>query len=94
MARVGLGLGVRQLAIVAKVSPTTIAKFEAGRELKARTIEDIAATLEGLGVLFIAENGEGQGVRFRKDFDPAVIAEIPEPPPLNPGNGRYKALKS
>jgi len=81
------------LAIVAKVSPTTIAKFEAGRELKDRTVEDIAATLEGLGVLFIAENGEGQGVRFRKDFDPTVVADIPEPAPLNPGNGRYKSAK-
>jgi len=66
MARTALGLGVRELAAKAKVSPDTIARFERGDALRERTIVDIRAALEAAGVEFIAENGGGAGVRLRK----------------------------
>lgn len=67
MARAALGLGVRELAELAKVSPDTIARLERGDELKERTIAAIRAALESAGVEFIAENGGGAGVRLRKN---------------------------
>jgi transcriptional regulator with XRE-family HTH domain len=66
MARAALGLGVRELAAAAKVSIDTVARFERGEELKARTIEALQQTLETAGVEFIDENGGGPGVRLRK----------------------------
>ena len=66
MARMALGLGVRELAELAKVSPDTIARLERGDLLKERTVENIRSALEAAGVDFIPENGGGAGVRLRK----------------------------
>jgi transcriptional regulator with XRE-family HTH domain len=66
MARAALGLGVRELAAAARVSPDTIARFERGEELKQRTIEAVQAALEAAGIEFIPENGSGAGVRLKK----------------------------
>ena len=66
MARAGLGMGVRDLASAAKVSTNTVTRFEAGEELRERTIEALEAALEAAGVIFVAENGDGPGVRLRK----------------------------
>jgi hypothetical protein len=66
MARAALDLGVRDLAVLAKVSPDTIARMERGEELRERTIDAIRAALEAGGVIFVEENGEGPGVRLRK----------------------------
>jgi transcriptional regulator with XRE-family HTH domain len=66
MARVALGLGVRELAKLANVSTDTIARLERGEELKVRTVAAIRGALEAAGVEFIAENGGGAGVRLRK----------------------------
>ncbi|MBY3183342.1 helix-turn-helix transcriptional regulator [Rhizobium laguerreae] len=68
MARVALGLGVRELASIAKVAPATISRLEAGEDLKERTVIDIRNTLEAAGIIFIDSNGNGPGVRLR---DPA-----------------------
>ena len=67
MARAALGWGVRDLAAAAKVSPDTIARFERGDSLYERTVDAIRAAFEAAGVVFIAENGGGVGVRLRKD---------------------------
>ena len=56
MARIGLGLGVRDLAELADVSPNTITRFERGEKLRPRTIKAIREALEGKGAEF-AENG-------------------------------------
>lgn len=67
VARVALGLGVRDLASLAKVAPGTISRFEAGEELKERTVDDIRNALEAAGVTFL-ENGDlapGVGVALR-----------------------------
>ena len=66
MARAALGLGVRELAVAASVSPETIVRFEGGESLRARTVAAIRAALEAAGVEFIAENGGGAGVRLKK----------------------------
>jgi transcriptional regulator with XRE-family HTH domain len=66
MARTALGLGVRDLATRASVSPNTVARLERGEELRSQTVELIRAALESAGVEFIPENGSGAGVRLRK----------------------------
>lgn len=66
MARAALGLGVRELAEKAKVSPDTIARLERGDTLRERTVLDIRTALEEAGVIFIPENGGGAGVRLKK----------------------------
>jgi transcriptional regulator with XRE-family HTH domain len=66
MARAAVGLGVRELAEAAKVSPDTVARFERGEELRERTVDAIRTALEATGVEFIPENGGGAGVRLRK----------------------------
>ena len=64
MARAALQLGVRELAVKAKVSPATIVRFEASGELRERTIDAIRAALEAAGVEFT--NGDSPGVRLKK----------------------------
>jgi transcriptional regulator with XRE-family HTH domain len=84
MARVATGLGVRDLAELAKVSPDTVARLERGEPLKERTVDAIRRALEDAGVIFVAENGEGPGVRLKKerpqmqdsDFRAEVVEEL------------------
>jgi transcriptional regulator with XRE-family HTH domain len=64
MARAALGLGVRELAALAKVSIDTVARFERGEELKERTVEALSRALEAAGVEFT--NGDQPGVRLSK----------------------------
>ncbi|WP_211299509.1 helix-turn-helix domain-containing protein [Pukyongiella litopenaei] len=66
MARAATGLGVRDLAKLAGVSPDTVARLERGEELRPRTVLNIRAALEAAGVEFVEENGGGAGVRLRK----------------------------
>ncbi|MEO1107237.1 MAG: helix-turn-helix transcriptional regulator [Pseudomonadota bacterium] len=66
MARVALGLGVRDLATLAGVAQATISRLERGEELKASTVSIIQSALETAGAEFIPENGGGAGVRLHK----------------------------
>lgn len=66
MARMALNLGVRDLAALAKVAPGTVSRFEAGEELKTRTIEDMEAALTAAGVIFV-EDERGEGVIKLRD---------------------------
>ncbi|MBB2165388.1 helix-turn-helix domain-containing protein [Gluconacetobacter sp. 1b LMG 1731] len=66
MARAALQLGVRELALAAQVSPTTITRLERGEDLYPRTIEAIRIALEAAGVEFIGENGCSVGIRLHK----------------------------
>jgi len=66
MARAALGLGVRELATLADVSPNTIARLERGEAMRESTLTAIGAALEAAGVEFIPENGGGAGVRLKK----------------------------
>ncbi|MEI7610133.1 MAG: transcriptional regulator [Rhodospirillaceae bacterium] len=69
MARAALGLGVRDLAKLGEVSVDTVSRLERGEELLPRTLTAIRTALEAAGVIFIAENGDGPGVRLRKVSD-------------------------
>jgi transcriptional regulator with XRE-family HTH domain len=66
MARAGLGWGVRDLAEKAGVTANTISRIENGADALGTTSRKIEAALEAAGIIFIAENGEGPGVRLRK----------------------------
>lgn len=66
MARAGLGLGIRELATLASVAPSTITRFERGDGTHTRTVEALRAALEAAGATFIPENGGGAGVRLAK----------------------------
>jgi predicted transcriptional regulator len=66
MARVALGLGVRELAAKAGVTANTITRIEMGADARQSTIDRLRDVLETAGVEFIDENGGGPGVRLRK----------------------------
>jgi transcriptional regulator with XRE-family HTH domain len=66
-ARALIGWSQAQLAAASKVAKATIANFELGKRLPYdRTLDDLVAALEGAGIRFIAENGDGPGVRLRR----------------------------
>jgi hypothetical protein len=67
MARAALDLGIRDLAKLADVSPSTITRLERGEGIYERTVDAIRAAFETAGVIFIEINGEGPGVRLRRD---------------------------
>ncbi len=91
MARAALGLGVRELAELAKVSPDTVARLERGEELRERTIDDIRAALEAAGVEFT--NGGQPGVKMKatsiampqQAFEDGLAAFIRDILPQRPG---------
>jgi transcriptional regulator with XRE-family HTH domain len=64
MARAAVGMGIRDLAASANVSPDTVARLERGEMLRERTVDAIRSALEAAGVEFT--NGEQPGVRLRK----------------------------
>lgn len=66
MARAATGLGVRDLAKAAQVSPDTVARLERGEDLRPATVAAIRTALEAAGVVFLPENGTGPGVALRK----------------------------
>lgn len=56
------------LAEAASVSLSTVRDFEKGRRTPiANNLAAIQAALEAAGVLFIDQNGNGPGVRLRKE---------------------------
>ena len=69
-ARALLKLGVREVAVLAKVTPNTVSRVEQDdvgpRGPQPVTIDAIRRVYEGAGVQFIPENGGGAGVRLAK----------------------------
>jgi predicted transcriptional regulator len=66
-ARAMLGMTQADLAKLAGLSTTGLNNIERGdADPKASTLKAIKAALESAGVIFVAENGEGPGVRLRK----------------------------
>ncbi len=64
MARAALKLSVRDLAALARVSPNTVTRIEAGQPANNSTIAAIRSALEAAGVEFT--NGDQPGVRLRR----------------------------
>ena len=72
-ARALLGWFPSTLALKAKVRTTTVQRAEATDGEPPITMVQanaIRAALEAAGVIFIEQNGEGPGVRVRKDRAP------------------------
>ena len=57
----------QQLANASLVGNATIRNFESGRsDPQNSTLAALQRALEAAGVIFVAENGDGPGVRLRK----------------------------
>jgi len=65
-ARALVGLSQQELADQSAVSKRTIASFELGQAILPAMKLALRHSLEAKGVIFIAENGEGPGVRMKK----------------------------
>jgi transcriptional regulator with XRE-family HTH domain len=67
MARAALNWSLADLAAASGVHRNTISNFETGRYGGSdQAIAAIRAALESAGVVFIAENGGGPGVRLQR----------------------------
>jgi hypothetical protein len=68
-ARTLLGMTQPALASLSAISVPTLKRMEASVGPAAGMVNNVAAVraaLEAAGVIFVAENGEGAGVRLRK----------------------------
>lgn len=68
-ARAMLRIDQSELAAKAEVSLETIKRIEQAKgpiTALSTTLAKITGALEAAGVIFVAENGEGPGVRLRK----------------------------
>jgi transcriptional regulator with XRE-family HTH domain len=66
MARAALDWSTTDLARAANVGVNSVNRFETGRDARISTVEKLRSALEVAGVAFMAENGDGVGVRFRE----------------------------
>lgn len=72
MARAALNWSLADLSAAAGVHRNTISNFETGKHGgREDAIQAIRVALENAGVIFVEENGEGPGVRFKKGHPPA-----------------------
>lgn len=69
MARAALKWSVRDLAREAGITANTISRIENGADTRTSTLRALKTTLEENGIYFIAQNGGGEGVRFKKIAD-------------------------
>src|ERR1700730_2144552 len=93
MARAALGLGIRELAAVAKVSIDTVVRFERGEELKERTVDALRGALEAAGIEFT--NGDQPGVRLGKPVAASAHASKPAgTQPMPPGSSKGTSSKA
>ena len=68
-----------QLGEVTGLSAVTIRAFEGGRDARDSNRTLLRLALEKSGVIFIDENGEGPGVRLRKERPTAPSADGGQP---------------
>ncbi len=68
-ARALAGIGQDELATIARISVPTLRRMESSVGAASGMANNVAAVrsaLESAGIIFVAENGEGPGVRLRK----------------------------
>jgi transcriptional regulator with XRE-family HTH domain len=66
-ARELLGWTVLDLGYRARISDSTVMRFEAARlPIRPEKAQAMRTVLEAAGVIFVEENGEGPGVRLKK----------------------------
>ncbi len=75
MARAALDWSTQDLARAASVGVNTVNRFEAGQDARVSSVDKMRAALEAAGVIFVAENGEGPGVRLRKSIHVSLTDE-------------------
>ena len=69
MARAALGWTIQELADKAQVNLNTVSRYEAGREVKSRTIASIESAFLNAGVALIFEDAQGGvGVRLSREL--------------------------
>jgi hypothetical protein len=64
MARAALQIGIREVGELSQVAPSTISRFEAGEELKPRTLVAIRQAFEKQGIEFL--DGDAPGIRLHQ----------------------------
>lgn len=69
-ARALIDWSQRELAAAARIGLVTVRQFEGGREARYVTVDAIRRALEGAGVIFVDANGDGPGVRLRRNPHP------------------------
>lgn len=69
MARAALGWTTVELARHADVNANTVTKFENSGNVTIETIAKIKAAFDKAGIVWVPENGGGEGVRFRDRRD-------------------------
>jgi hypothetical protein len=57
MARAALGIGVQDLAVMARVSPDAVLRLEKGETLHQRSVIAIREAMEEAGVEFLPDGG-------------------------------------
>ncbi|MBO1038190.1 transcriptional regulator [Brucella pituitosa] len=67
MARAGLHLTVKEMAVLADVSHDTITRLEKGEAIKPSTEHKVQSRLEKVGVEFIGHDA----IRIKTVYDPA-----------------------
>jgi transcriptional regulator with XRE-family HTH domain len=80
MARVALGLGVKEAAALTGVSHDTITRLEGGQTLKPATVAKVRAAFEAQHIEFT--NGRSPGVRIH--FPDGSSLEAPAALPASP----------
>ena len=66
-ARALLGITQSQLARAAKLGLSTVVDFEKERRLVSEeAVKAMQTALQRAGIVFVEDNGGGEGVRFRK----------------------------
>ena len=79
-ARSLLAMSQSELAAKASISIPTLKRMEASMGLASGMTNNVAAVtaaLEAAGVIFLAENGKGAGVRLRKASPSAIAIDEP-----------------
>jgi transcriptional regulator with XRE-family HTH domain len=70
MARAALGWSIIDLGRAAGVGANTVNRFESGQDARLSSVTKMQSALESAGIIFVAENGDGPGVRLKKQRPP------------------------